>query len=112
MRDDDPIPLKHAAEFFDIGVSTLKARIADGTLAATKPGREYRTSLNDVREMFEKCRVTVSRPDFTVTRRGANSSSETAAASIDSATQALSKLRNLSRNTSPESIGRSQARVR
>jgi hypothetical protein len=111
-RDDDPIPLKHLAKDFDIGVSTLKARIADGTLEATKPGREYRASPNAVREMFRRCLVEPKAPAFTVTRRAVNTSSATAAASYDSAQQTVLQLRNSLRNTLRASTGPRQARGR
>jgi hypothetical protein len=112
MTDNDPIPLKEAAAFFKIGVSTLMSARKRGLLTTTKPGREIRTSLNDVREMYLRCQEEVKAPGFTVTRRAVNTSSETAAASLDSAQQALLKLRSTSRSTSPASTVQRQARGR
>jgi hypothetical protein len=107
-----PMPLKHAAELFGIGVDTLKAERRRGRLQTYRIGREIRTTINDIKHMVELCREEPKAHVFTATRRAVNTSSETAAASLDSAQQALSKLRNLSRSISPESIGRSKARPR
>jgi hypothetical protein len=54
MTDNDPIPLKEAAAFFKIGVSTLMSARKRGLLTTTKPGREIRTSPNDVRRFLKK----------------------------------------------------------
>jgi hypothetical protein len=108
--DNDPIPLKHAAEIFGIGVDTLKAERARGRLTTYRIGREIRTSVNDIRAMFELCREEQKGQGFTVTRRAVNTSSETDRASLDSAQQALLKLRSTSRNTSRASIAPHRAR--
>ncbi len=108
--DNDPIPLKHAAEIFGIGVDTLKAERARGRLTTYRIGREIRTSVNDIRAMFELCREEQKGQGFTVTRRVTNTASETERASYDSAQQALLKLRSTSRNTSRASIDPRRAR--
>jgi hypothetical protein len=112
VTDNDPIPLKEAAAFFKIGVSTLMSARKRGLLTTTKPGREIRTALNDVREMYLRCQEEVKAPASIVTRRAASTSSETARVSLDSAQQALLKLRNSSRSTSPASTGQRRARGR
>jgi hypothetical protein len=111
-QQDRPMSLKHAAELFGINVATLFAERDKGRLATYKIGRTYMTTVNDMMAMVEACRVTVSRPDFTVTRRATNTSSATAVASLDSAQQALAKLRSTSRLTLPQSIARNPPRVR
>jgi DNA-binding transcriptional MerR regulator len=111
-QQDRPMSLKHAAELFGIGVDTLKAERRRGRLQTYRIGREIRTTINDIKQMVELCREEPKAPAFTVTRRAVNTSSGTAAASLDSATQALSRLKSISRNTSVESTSRRQARVR
>ena len=112
MTDEWPMPLKHAAEITGIGVATLKAERARGRLKTHRIGREIRTTLADIREMVELCREEPRAPASIVTRRAVNTSSETAAASLDSAQQTVLRLRNSLRTTSRESTGRSQSRVR
>jgi hypothetical protein len=111
-QQDKPMPLKHAAELFGIGVDTLKAERRRGRLQTYRIGREIRTTINDIKQMVELCREEPKAPAYTVTRRAVNTSSETAVASLDSAQQALAKLRSTSRNTSRGSTGPRQARVR
>ena len=112
MNDNDPIKLKDAAEEYGLTVSTLRAEAGRGRLAIYRIGKRDYTTRADIREMVELCRVEQKAPGFTVTRRAANTSSETAAASLDSAQQALLKLRNTSRNTSQANTGPRLARVR
>jgi hypothetical protein len=111
---DDPLALtlKDAAERYGFTVATLRAEIARGRLTKYRIGKKDWTTPADIREMLELCRVEPKAPAFTVTRRAVNTSSETDRASFDSAQQALLKLRNSSRNTSPASINRIPARVR
>jgi hypothetical protein len=111
-RDDMPITLAQAAEIFGIGVATLRAEANRGRLTVYRIGRQDRTTINDIRQMVELCRVEPKAPAFTAIQRGASTVSGTAHASLDSAQQALLILRKSSRNTSPASTGRSQARVR
>jgi hypothetical protein len=115
QRDDMPITLAQAAEIFGIGVATLRAERNRGRLHIFRIGRQDMTTIADMREMVALCRDAALVPACTsISRevRRANTSSETAAVSLDSAQQALLKLRNSLRNTSPASTGRSQARVR
>jgi hypothetical protein len=111
-RDDMPITLAQAAEIFGIGVATLRAEASRGRLTVYRIGRQDRTTINDIRQMVELCRVEPKAPASIVTRRAVNTSSETDRASLDSAQQALLKLRSISRNTSPASTGQRQAKGR
>jgi hypothetical protein len=112
QRDDMPITLAQAAEIFGIGVATLRAEANRGRLTVYRIGRQDRTTINDIRQMVELCRVEPKAPASIVTRRAVNTSSETDRASFDLAMQAVSTLRKSLRRTSPASTGRSQARVR
>ncbi len=112
VTDDRPIRLKDAAEEFGIGVATLRAEAERGRLAIYRIGKRDYTTRNDIREMVLLCRAEPKAPASIVIRRAANTSSETARASLDSAQQALLKLRNTSRNISPRSTGQHQARGR
>jgi hypothetical protein len=114
VTDNDPIPLKEAAAFFKIGVSTLMSARKRGLLTTTKPGREIRTSLNDVREMYLRCREEKKEPDFTSIRRDVSGSFETAAASSarDALNLTVERLKNSSGATSPRSTSRSRAGIR
>jgi hypothetical protein len=104
-RDDMPITLAQAAEIFGIGVATLRAEAGRGRLTVYRIGRQDRTTINDIRQMVELCRVEPKAPASIVTRRAVNTSSGTAAVSYDSAEQALLKLRNASRNILHKSTG-------
>jgi hypothetical protein len=110
--DHDTITLKDAAQHFGFGLWTLRAEAAKGRLTVYKIGRQYYTTPADIKQMVELCRVEPKAPGFTVTRRAVNTPSEMATASLDSARQAMLKLRNTSRNTSPASTAQRQARVR
>jgi hypothetical protein len=62
---DTPIPLKDACERHfsgTISVATLKAEHKRGNLEISKIGRQYFTTLNQIRKMIKKCRVVVSPP--------------------------------------------------
>jgi hypothetical protein len=111
---DDPLALtlRDAAERYGFTVATLRAEIARGRLTKYRIGKKDWTTPADIREMIESCRVEPKAPAFTVTRRGASSSYVTEYASLDSAQQALLKLRSNSRNTSRPSTGQRQARGR
>jgi DNA-binding transcriptional MerR regulator len=111
-QQDRPMSLKHAAELFGIGVDTLRAERRRGRLQTYRIGREIRTTINDIKHMVELCREEPRAHAFTVTRRAANTSSETAAASLDSAQQTVLQLRNSSRITSEGSTSRHPARGR
>jgi hypothetical protein len=102
-RDDMPITLAQAAEIFGIGVATLRAEANRGRLTVYRIGRQDRTTINDIRQMVELCRVEPKAPASIVTRRAANTSSATVAASLDSAQQTVLRLRNSLRNTLRES---------
>ena len=112
MTDNDPIRLKDAAEQFGLTVGELRAEAGRGRLAIYRIGKRDYTTANDIREMVEQCRVERKDRAFTVTRRATSGPSATAAASCDSAQQAILKLRNSSRSTSPASTGPRLARVR
>ena len=110
-QQDRPMSLKHAAELFGIGVDTLRAERRRGRLQTYRIGREIRTTINDIKHMVELCRESPSVPASTVTHRvTGNLLSETAAVSLDSAQQALLKLRNSLQDTSPISIGQRRRR--
>ncbi len=76
MTEDDPITLKEACELVfrgRIGVATLRAEAAKGRLALLRIGRQDFTTLRDMRELVELCRVEKPRRDSTWTpsaRRG------------------------------------------
>ena len=112
MTEDRPLTLAHAAEHFGLTVAALRAEHARGRLAIYKIGKRHYTTQADIREMVEACRVEQKGQGFTVTRRAVSSSSATAAASLDLAQQALSRLKSTSRNTSPANTVRRQARGR
>jgi hypothetical protein len=110
--DDDTIRLADAAAHFGFTVWTLRAEAGRGNLTIYKVGKKYYTTPGDVKEMIQKCRVEPKAPASTVIRRAVNTSSGTGRASLDSAQQALLKLRSSSRNTSPTSTAPRQARGR
>jgi hypothetical protein len=115
QRDDMPITLAQAAEMFNVGVGSLQAEAERGRLTIYRIGGRVRTTVNDMRAMLESCRVEPKAHDFTsISRevRRANTSSATADASCASAQQAMLKLRNSSRNTSPASTAPRHQRVR
>jgi hypothetical protein len=112
QRDDMPITLAQAAEIFGIGVATLRAEANRGRLTVYRIGRQDRTTINDIRQMVELCRVEPKAPASIVTRRAVNTSSATVAASLDSAQQTVLQLRNSLRNTLRASTGPRQARGR
>jgi hypothetical protein len=110
--DHDTITLADAAQHFGFTVSTLRAEAGRGRLTIYKIGKRYYTTPNDIREMVSQCRVEQKAPASTVIRRAVNTPSETERVSLDSAVQAVSRLRSLSRNTSRPSTGPRQARGR
>jgi hypothetical protein len=110
--DSDPITLADAASHFGFTVWTLRAEAGRGNLTIYKVGKRFYTTPGDVKEMIQKCRVEPKAPASTVIRRAVNTSSGTDRASLDSAQQALLKLRNTSRNTSVTSTAPRQARGR
>jgi hypothetical protein len=112
MTDHDTITLADAAQHFGFTVSTLRAEAGRGRLTIYKIGKRYYTTPNDIREMVEKCRVEQRAPASIVTRRAASTRLETERDSLDSAIEAVAKLRNTLLNTSCPSTGRRQARVR
>jgi hypothetical protein len=112
---DDPIALtlKDAAERYGFTKRVLLAEIAKGRLTKRRIGKSLYVTPADIREMIELCREEVSAPASIATRRAAvNTSSETERASLDSAQQALLKLRSNSRNTSRPNIAQRLARGR
>jgi hypothetical protein len=111
QRDDMPITLAQAAEMFNIGIGSLEKEAGRGRLTIYRIGGRIRTTVNDMRAMLESCRVEPKAPAYTVTRHAANTSSATDRASLDSAQQALLKLRSTLRRSSPASTGPRQARV-
>jgi hypothetical protein len=110
--DHDTITLADAAQHFGYTVETLRAEHRRGRLALYRIGKRLYTTPADIREMVQACRVEQKVPASIVTRRGASSSYVTEYASLDSAQQALLKLRNSSRNTSRPNTGQRQARGR
>lgn len=110
--ENDPITLADAAAHFGLTVWTLRAEADRGNLTIYRIGRRLYTKPCHVREMIELCRVERKDPASIVTRRAASTPSETARASLDSAQQALLKLRNSSRTTSQTSTAPRQARGR
>ena len=65
--DDDPITLKEACEIVfrnQCRVATLRAEAKRGRLTVFKIGRSYFTTLRNVREMVEMCRVINSPPQW------------------------------------------------
>jgi hypothetical protein len=68
MTDDDPVTLAEAAKHFRIGVEVLRVEHARGNLVLYKPGGRYWTTLNNVRDMFERCRVKPKAP-ASITRK-------------------------------------------
>jgi hypothetical protein len=110
--DNDHITLADAAAHFGFTWHTLRLEIDRGRLVASKVGKRYYTTPNAIRAMVDLCRVEPKGQGFTVTRRAVNTSSETDRASLDSAQQALLKLRSTSRNTSRASTVQPLARVR
>lgn len=62
---DALITLAEAAAFVPgADAETLKRRIRQGKLSATRPGKAYLTTLADVRNMIEACRVTPKVRDY------------------------------------------------
>ena len=110
-QQDKPMSLKHAAEMFGLGVDTLRAERRRGRLTTYRIGREIKTTAADVREMIALCREEPKAPASIVTRRAVNTSSETVAASYDSAMQAALKLRRISRDTLPANTSPRLTRV-
>lgn len=109
---DTPLRLRDAAEIYGFTIDELKAEYKRGRLSCYKIGRALRTRPSDIEQMITECRVEPKAPVSIVIRRAVSTSSETARASLDSANQALLKLRNTSRNTSPKSIALGHRRVR
>jgi hypothetical protein len=111
---DDPLALtlKDAAERYGFTVATLRAEIARGRLTKYRIGKKDWTTPADIREMLELCRVEQKAPASIVTRRAVNTSSATERGSLDSAIEAVARLRNTLLTTSCPSTGQRQARVR
>lgn len=115
--DTDLITLKRAVEeFFDnsLTVASLRAEQRRGNLAVYRIGKRDFTTIHDLREMQEKCRVGRKGHAFTLTEGGANGLSErerisSALAALNQTARALKKD---SRNTSPANTGQRQARPR
>jgi hypothetical protein len=57
LTDQDPIPLKDAADQFGFSLSTLRAEAGRGRLTIYKIGKRLYTSPADIREMVKQCRV-------------------------------------------------------
>lgn len=112
MTDDDVITLKQAAEVSGIGIATLRAEANRGRLTIYRIGRQNRTTVKDIRVMVELCRVEPKAPVFIATQRAINTSSETAAASLDLAREAALRLKRPLRPMSLKSTARSQVRGR
>lgn len=107
-QDDDAITLKDAASHFGYTVSTLMAEAKRERLTIYKIGKRYYTTPADIREMVQKCRVEQKGRDFTLTRRGSSTSSETerASSALAAAQETALRLRSSSRNTSATSTVR------
>lgn len=68
IEDDDPITLETASKVVLRGavtVSTLRAEIKRGNLGVLRIGKNLFTTPADIREMKNRCRVQLSRPDST-----------------------------------------------
>src|SRR6185369_4022246 len=109
MTNDTPLRLRDAAEIYGFTIDELRAEYKRGRLSCYKIGRALRTRPSDIEQMVEACRVEPKAPASIVIRRAVNTSSETARASLDSAQQALLRLRSTSRNTSRPSTAPRQA---
>jgi hypothetical protein len=57
----EPLTLKQAAERYRLKVTTLRARVRDGSLVVYQPGREFLTTPEHVEAMIESCRVKPAR---------------------------------------------------
>ena len=69
--DTDPITLKEASELVfkgRVGVSALRTEAQRGKLSIFRIGGRDYTTIRDVREMVEKCRVEKHRPASTTTK--------------------------------------------
>lgn len=70
--DTDPITLREASDLVfkgRVGVSALRTEAQRGKLSIFRIGGRDYTTIRDVREMVEKCRVEKHRPDSTSTRK-------------------------------------------
>lgn len=73
IEDDDPITLETASKVVLCGavtVSTLRAEIKRGNLGALRIGKNLFTTPADIREMKNRCRVQLNRPDSTSEKTG------------------------------------------
>lgn len=69
--DTDPITLKEASEIIfnkRVGVAALRSEAVRGRLSIFRIGGRDFTTIRDVREMVEKCRVEKHRPASTMTK--------------------------------------------
>lgn len=114
MQDNDPITLAQAAELFGIGVATLRAEADRGRLTIYRIGRQDRTTINDIRAMVERCRVSRKGRGFTLIQDDESGLSEMAAVSSarDALKATLSRPVDCLANTSPANTSRSRARYR
>jgi|HubBroStandDraft_6_1064221.scaffolds.fasta_scaffold1161370_2 hypothetical protein len=109
MSDDQPITLAEAAaDFFGgrLSASSLRAEARRGNLVVFRIGRTDFTTVRNLRDMTDKCRVVPPARVFTLTKDEAHGRLETERVSSAraAALEAVAMLRNASRNTSGRSI--------
>ena len=112
--DTDLITLQDAAEvYFDnkITAASLRAEQRRGNLAIDRIGRRYFTTVYDLKEMQEKCRVGHKGRAFTSTEGGSNglSERERISSALFALNQTARALKSNSQNTSQENTGRRKA---
>ena len=114
-ESDELLPLSIACQSVFAGMltpATLRAEARRGRLAIYRIGKRDYTRRSDLERMVQACRVNTEAPGSSSTDSATNGSSET-----DTKTSAqialaatLERLKNASRNTSPASMSRRQAR--
>lgn len=108
--DDDPLPLKDAAQRYRILEATLRTEASRGRLTIYRIGRKDYTTPKDIKEMVHLCRVEKRRHDFTSTPSESSGLSETEEASSElaAAREAVMMLRSSSTATSGRSTSRNR----
>lgn len=102
LADDYPLSLKEAAQRFGLTVSTLRAEAKRERLTIYRLGKKHYTTLADMKDMLERCRVEPSRPVSISTRNVNAGLSETdrVSSALARAKDSVAKLKKPSPNIS------------
>lgn len=93
--DENPIPLKQAAEQFGFTVSTLRAEAKRGRLNIYRIGNKLYTTPADVRRMVVSCRIVPKGQDLVLTRDDGATKADGVAANRADLSEILSMLENM-----------------